>query len=981
MTPERWQQIDRVLQAALARPADERTAFLIEACGGDDHLRKEVESLLAFEGPARQLLETPPAELAADVVAQAHSEAMIGRTIGSYRIVRRIGAGGMGEVYLAEDRRLGRQVALKLLPAFFTQDPERVRRFQQEARAASALNHPNILTIYEIGETNNIHFIATEFVEGPTLSAKINGHPLDTAEVLNIATQIADALDVAHSKGIIHRDIKPSNIMLTERGQVKVLDFGLAKMAAERRAEGDSRLVAEARTAPGVVMGTVQYMSPEQALGREVDHRTDLFSLGVVMYEMTTAQLPFKGATASETIDRIAHSQPDAISRFNYHAPWELERIIRKCLEKDRSRRYQTARDLLVDLQNLKRDSASVEFGPSGTMARPRSWHERMSVMATFIAAGLVALAVVGFWLWRSSVTGSMPTATNATFKPLTDQLAQELFPSLSPNGEQFVYCSNASGDWDIYLQRVGGKNPINLTADSPADDSQPVFSPDGERIAFRSGRDGGGLFIMGATGESVKRITDFGFNPAWSPDGTEIVFADARIVDHNRPGGQGLFPGDRDYERLQSRMPDPAQATAASQLWIVNVKTEARRSLTAGDAVQPSWSPHGHRIAYWGRYQGGQRDIRTVSADGGEPVQVTDDPFVDWNPVWSPDGNYLYFVSDRSGSMNLWRIPVDERTGQVRGAPEPLTTPSPFSQHVSLSKDGRRLVYVQVSQRSNLQQVGFDPVRAAILGEPVWITQGTKPLYGPTLSPDGEWTAYYSGGPQQDIFVMKSDGAGAPRQLTDDSHRDFLPRWSPDSRRLAFYSNRSGRYEIWTVNADGSELRQLTRTSSKLGVVYPVWSPDGNQLAFALYGGHSFIMDLRQPWDEAALHETPPVSANPPTWFVAASWSPDGRTLAGVLGNTGQASPGIVLYDPASRRYEHLTDFGAGAQWVNDNRRLLFHHNGHLFIADRQTKQVRAVSAPALGSVGPFMLSRDNRLLLFERPSTEADIWLMTTK
>ncbi len=276
-----------------------------------------------------------------------------GSNIAHYRVISRLGEGGMGAVYLADDMKLGRHVALKVLPASLAADPERMRRFVQEARLASALTHPNVAYIYEIGEAPDLWFLAMEYVEGETLSARLSRGQATLSELLSISVQVADALDEAHSKGIVHRDIKPSNLMLTPRGYVKVLDFGLAKLAVPNNHD-ETQLI----TDRGVVLGTVAYMSPEQALGRDVDHRTDLFSLGVVLYEMATARLPFSGATMSETMARILNSQPEALARFNYDIPEGLERVVRKCLEKDRERRYQTARELVVDLKNLERDSS-----------------------------------------------------------------------------------------------------------------------------------------------------------------------------------------------------------------------------------------------------------------------------------------------------------------------------------------------------------------------------------------------------------------------------------------------------------------------------------------------------------------------------------------------------------------------------------------------------------------------------------------------
>jgi len=374
MTPERMQQIEAVFHDACDLAPDERTAFLAQACAGDEDLRCEVESLLTSDEQAGTLIETPAYEMAAPLLLESQSPAFAAQSISHYQIIALLGKGGMGEVYQARDTRLDRTVALKILPADVATNAERLRRFVREAKAASALNHPHVATIYEIGEAENVNFIAMEYVEGQTLAARINGQPLAIQEVVDISLQIADALDEAHRKGIIHRDIKSANVMLTPRRQVKVLDFGLAKIAQPQSIDSDISTLA--KTQSGVVMGTVPYMSPEQALGREIDHRSDLFSLGVVLYEMVTGRLPFAGASTSEILDRILHAQPEALARFNYDVPAELERIVNKALRKDREQRYQTGKDLLIDLKDLQHKlefaAASYELEPTLGAHAPR---------------------------------------------------------------------------------------------------------------------------------------------------------------------------------------------------------------------------------------------------------------------------------------------------------------------------------------------------------------------------------------------------------------------------------------------------------------------------------------------------------------------------------------------------------------------------------------------------------------------------------
>jgi tetratricopeptide (TPR) repeat protein len=355
---EQWAAVTRIYQATLDRDATERTVFIDEACAGDETLRREVYSLLAFEEEAGSFMEVPAVDVA-DALSEDPDITLVGRVLSHYHIVSFLGAGGMGEVYLARDPRLDRTVALKILPPDLADDPDRLQRFNREAKAASALSHPNVAIIYDVGESGGIPFIAMEHVEGHTLAATIAGHPLAVADVIDIAAQVADALDAAHSKGITHRDIKPANLMLTPRGQVKVLDFGIAKMKRSK----DLRIARESRTdgktAVGSVIGSAAHMSPEQILGREVDSRSDIFSLGVVIYEMATRRLPFAGGTRAEMVDRILQGPPESMARTNHNIPSELERITSKCLEKAVEGRYQSARELLAELRELQRQTAA----------------------------------------------------------------------------------------------------------------------------------------------------------------------------------------------------------------------------------------------------------------------------------------------------------------------------------------------------------------------------------------------------------------------------------------------------------------------------------------------------------------------------------------------------------------------------------------------------------------------------------------------
>ena len=399
MKPERWQQLDKLFHAALERRPEERAAFLVEACDGDEALHQQVEQLLAAHEEAGSFIEKPAVEVEARSLANEQADSLdaslVGQTIGHYKVLEQLGAGGMGEVYLAQDTKLDRKVALKILPTDIAANQESMRRFIQEAKAAAALNHPHIAHIHEIGAVEGQDFIAMEYVEGQSLDARIKQRPLQIPEIVRLGVDLADALDAAHSKGITHRDVKPSNIIITTRGHAKLLDFGVAKIRRSIEQEQSDEATTQLKTAEGIVVGTVMYMSPEQALGQLVDHRSDIFSLGVVLYEMATGRLPFTGSTTTEIVDRIAHVQPEAIARLNYDVPLELERIIRKCLEKDKQRRYQSARELCIDLENLKRDS-TIGSLPSDKLEplRKKNIQRWITVAATFLIVLLAVLAI-----------------------------------------------------------------------------------------------------------------------------------------------------------------------------------------------------------------------------------------------------------------------------------------------------------------------------------------------------------------------------------------------------------------------------------------------------------------------------------------------------------------------------------------------------------------------------------------------------------
>jgi Tol biopolymer transport system component/serine/threonine protein kinase len=972
MTTERWRQVEELFHSALDHAPRDRAAFLGAACADDRDLRLQVKVLLESFDEAGDFIEKPALDDAIIPSARTptRSESLVGHKVGNYEILALIGAGGMGEVYLARDARLDRQIALKLLPAQFTQDPAQVERFEREARAASALNHPNIITIHEIGQEGDIHFIATEYIEGRTLREIIANERIQLRESLAIVIQIAGALQAAHAAGVVHRDVKPENVMARGDGLVKLLDFGLAKPVGRDGEWGvgiasfphspfptpHSPLPLSPTTDPRMLMGTLAYLSPEQARGDKVDHRTDVFSLGVTLYEMVAGARPFSGANSGDILDAILNREPEPIAIGESSA--ELNRIIGRALKKDRRARYQNAGDLRDDLQRLARQIEAAEGTGLGKKSRPRWWSGALTKAAAL--AAVIAVAIIAWVVWRSvaskpvdvSTPGPSPWIDAVSIK-LTGYPGHEMFPSLAPDGRSFVFSRYRDNQYDIFLQRVGEAEARNLTADSNQDDWMAAFSPDGSRIAFRSERDGGGVFLMDADGGNLRLLTDEGFNPAWSPDGREIVYATSAA---NSPH---------------------ARNNARSQLKAVNVETRERRLIDIGsgkDAVQPSWSPNGARIAYWG-LRDTDRDIWTVPAAGGDPTPVTNDEATDWNPVWSPDGKYLYFASDSHGAMRFWRLPIDQTTGRVIGEREAVTGAGAESWHPTFSRDGTRLAFVNYIVKENIQRVMFDPQKGAIVGAMTPITSGERRVTAPELSPDGQWLAFYTfGSPQEDLFVARRDGSES-RQLTNDRRRDRVPRWSPDGKRIAFYSDRSHNYEIWAIDLGGGGMRRLTNCAPDY-CFYPTWSPDGTRLAFYKAGVNTFITEL----DKQSDGQTPlPSRTDDVGHFELWSWSPDGQKLAGVW--QGGKSSGVFTYSLATRRYERITDFGADPVWLSDNYRLLFIYRYKLYLVDTRAKQPRELLSPAPLRVSLATPSRDDRQIYLSVISPESDIQMLSLK
>ena len=721
---------------------------------------------------------------------------MVGQTLAHYKILEKIGSGGMGDVYLAEDTELDRKIALKVLPPDLAESEKRRARFKREAKAIAALNHPNIVQVYSVEEADGVHFITMELVQGRTLAELLpkKGFPLD--KFFDIAIPLSDAVASPHEHGIVHRDLKPGNVMVTDDGRVKVLDFGLAVPEIRPLVGGGaSESPTRAKTEEGHIVGTVHYMSPEQAEGKAVDHRTDIFSLGIVLYEMATGERPFRGDTTTSVLSSILKDTPVSISEVDPELPSELAKILRRCLAKDPEDRLQAAKDLRNELRELQEESGQVvSLHPS---RRSQAWK-------VWGLAGAFVLLILMAWL----VGRRPPEATRfANAVQITSALGQELWPSWSPDGARLAYQSDQSGGWDIWVTELGSGNPLNRTSDYEGADTFPVWSPDGRYIAFRSERDGGGIFIMSALAGSPRRVSRLGANvsqrPQWSLDATELAY----VV--REPESWFIEIASLETEGFR-RVALPSETNGCWDL---------------------SWSPNGRIFAYVnvGHFSNDYPALVVVDA-GSADVQVVTETFRFLRgPSWSSDGRDLYFVADPGGSTDLYRQRMDD-DGAPMGSPRSVTVGVGMEQSAVLSPDGSKLAYSKGRFTANLWRVPLLRDRPATWADARQITFEEAYVEFVDVSPDGERFLISSDRTGDSEIWMLAAVGGELQQLTDHPGLDNDPKWSPDGTEVAFYSNRAGDRDIWVMPASGGPSRRLTegpgKTTDLLGLPMASRSP-----------------------------------------------------------------------------------------------------------------------------------------------------------